>query len=259
MPKDKSISTPLQPRRRILWLVVAHIVVGLVGAVVAYRAGPSPTLKGAVFFGLVFSQTSLLGIWGGLGTNPWWQRLIGIVVAVGYLVPLLGIGIHEPNLATLIVVTAATAFVLTVLLIARFFKVVLQIDASSVTSGGRIQFSIRHLMILTSVVACLLTIGKWLQPFFYYDTILFAMLLLGGIFGVVGVVPVWSVLATKRPVLYSLGVVALGVSAGYCYAWTRTSGQEGVWMTATATEVTALVLSLFVVRSCGYRLLRLPR
>jgi hypothetical protein len=87
-PGDAALFGFLNPRRRIQWLVPAHVVLGLLGAVVAYFAGRSPTLQGAAFVGLVFSQTSLLGIWSSLGPRPWWVRLIGVVVGVGYLVPL---------------------------------------------------------------------------------------------------------------------------------------------------------------------------
>ena len=69
MSSDEPTTGTTNPRRRILWLVVAHVVVGLIGALVAYFAGRDPTLRGAAFVGIVFSQTSLLGIWGGLGTK----------------------------------------------------------------------------------------------------------------------------------------------------------------------------------------------
>ena len=71
-----------------------------------------------------------------------------------------------------------------------------------------------------------------------------------------GVFPVWFVLATKQPVLYGVGLVAVGACAGYCLA--RIGHDDvGIWTTATATEAMAVVVSLLVVRSCGYRLVRL--
>ena len=44
-----------------------------------------PNLVVAVFVGIVFCQTSLLGIWGGLGTSSRWNRLLGVMVGMGYL------------------------------------------------------------------------------------------------------------------------------------------------------------------------------
>ena len=114
-------------------------------------------------------------------------------------------------------------------------------------------------MILTFVVACLITIGKWVQPDLPHgDHTLLRCSCSAVTFGVVGVLPVWFVLATKQPVLYSVGLVAVGACAGYCLARISTIDPEGIWMTATATEAMAVVVSLLVVRSCGYRLVRLP-
>ena len=99
MPPNKPASAPTHTRQRIVWLVVVHIVMGLTGAFVAYLLALLVGLRcwETVFVCLVFSQTSLLGIWGGLGTSPWWKRLTGVLVGISYLVPLLGIGIHEVN------------------------------------------------------------------------------------------------------------------------------------------------------------------
>ena len=252
MPPDQLTVAPTHTRQRIVWLIVVHIVVGLTGAFVTYFAGPfsQPSLLATVFVCLVSSQTSLLGIWGGLGTSPWWKRLIGVLVGISYLVPLLGIGIHEVNSKTFIVVVVATSCVLTPLLIVRFFGVVIHLGSSSVAPVGHIQFSIRHLMILTFVIACLISIGKLVQPLLF-------LLLIALTLGVVGVLPVWFVLATKRPILYSIGLVAVGACAGYCLGrWAL--GEEEIWTTATATETLAVAISLLVVRSCGYRLVRLP-
>jgi prolipoprotein diacylglyceryltransferase len=84
----------------------------------------------------------------------------------------------------------------------------------------------------------------------------FRLLLYGVTFGVVGVLPVWFILATKQPVLSSVGLVAVGACAGYCLG--RVFHDDvGIWTTATATEAMAVVVSLLVIRSCGYRLVRL--
>ena len=95
MSPDTPTSAIPYPRWRIFGLVVGHIVVGWMGAYFAYSAGRNPTLWAGAFVGLMLSQASLLGIWGSLGTSPWWKRLIGVVVGIGYLVPVLGIGIYE--------------------------------------------------------------------------------------------------------------------------------------------------------------------
>jgi hypothetical protein len=257
MSSDAPTTGTTKPRRRILWLVVGHVVVGLVGAFVAYFAGSPQTPWVAAFVGVVFSQTSLLAIWGSLGVSPWWQRLIGVIAGVAYLFLLLGVGISELDRETFIVVVLTTTFVAIPLLMVRLLRVAIHLDCFSVVSVARIQFSIRHLMILTFVVACLITIGKLVQPF-AHGGVRFWLFWLAFTLSVVGILPVWFVLATKQPVLYSVGLIAVGACAGYCLARIGFVGEEKIWMTATATEAMAVVVSLLVVRSCGYRLVRLP-
>ena len=254
MSSTESTLVPMNPRRRVLWLAMAHILIGLTGASVANLSG-GPTLRGAAFIGLVFSQTSLLGIWGSLGAGPWWRRMIGVVVGLGYLSLLLGFGTFESRLKMACVVVLATTLVAIPLLMVRFLRVAIHLDSLPVVSARRLQFSIRDLMILTFVVACLTTIGKWAEPHLPHGRILIEFLLFGVTFGVVGVLPVWFVLATKQPMLYSVGLIAVGACAGYCLA---RANHIGIWMTATATEALVVVVSLLVVRSCGYRLMRLP-
>ncbi|NLS97626.1 MAG: hypothetical protein GXX96_36260 [Planctomycetaceae bacterium] len=257
MSSDEPTTGTTDPRRRILWLVLAHVVVGPIGAFLACFAGSPQTPWVAAFVGVVFSQTSLLAIWGSLGVSPWWQRLIGVVIGVAYLFLLLGVGISELDQETFIVVGLTTTFVAIPLLMVRLLRVAIHLDCFSVVSVASIQFSIRHLMILTFVVACLITIGKLVQPF-AHGGLRFWLFWLAFMLSVVGILPVWFVLATKQPVLYSVGLVAVGACAGYCLARIGFVGEEGIWTTAAATEAMAVVGSLLIVRSCGYRLVRLP-
>ena len=84
------------PRRRILWLALSHVAIGLsAGMLSAWCDRSAPELTVAVLFGLVFSQMSLLGIWGGLGTSSWWKRLLSGIAGIGYLGLLTGFGVDE--------------------------------------------------------------------------------------------------------------------------------------------------------------------
>lgn len=243
-----------------LWLIVGHVVVGLTGAfVVFWFTDRSPTLCGFAFLGIVFGQTSLLGIWGGLGATPWWSRMVGVIVGTGYLFLLLGLVIDELNQSTFFVVVMATIFVMLIFLSVRCLRVGICLDSLPVASSVRIQFSIRHLIILTFVVACLFTIGKSVQLYIFSGDLLFELLLFITAASVVGVLPVWFVLATRQPVLYSIGLVGVGAFVGYCVGRLDALTADSVWMmTLTAIEALVVVVSLLVVRSWGYRLVRLP-
>ena len=87
------------------------------------------------------------------------------------------------------------------------------------------------------------------------------LLALNGLFrATVGLLLVWPVLGTRRPILPSTIAVAIAAGLGLClltwfppFAWTVVPW----WMTVTSVEALSLVASLLVVRSCGYRLTRL--
>jgi hypothetical protein len=251
---------------RILWLVLAHVVVGLMGAVVAYFAGPGPTLRRAAFVGIVVSQTSLLGIWGSLGLAPAWRRVIGVVVGVGYLSLQLGVSFSELDRTTFLSVVATTTISALPLLLVRLFGVAIRLDSSAADSVERFQFSIGHLLTLTFVVACLISIRNCVEPYAieitetpdgvvidYFDEAVSYWLFPAAVLGMLGILPIWFVLATKQLVLSCVGLLAAGVCAGY---WLGRFHDDppSLWMLVTITEVVAVVVSLLVVRSCGYRL-----
>jgi hypothetical protein len=254
------------------------------GALVSYFAGRSPTLRGAVFLGLVFSQTSPLGIWGSLGGSPWWKRLIGVVVGVGYLGLLLGIGIFELNRQTLLVgvgslglllgvgvgehardenyfiVSVGTALITGVLLVVRCFKVRICVATVDQAAAHRMQFTIRQLLALTFAVACLVSLGKWLAPHVMNVTDPLILTLIGLVLATVGLLSVWPALGARHPVLPSVILIVVAGGIGFCFGQflPPMSGMARFWMTITSVEALSLVPSLLVVRSCGYRLVRLP-
>ena len=266
MSSDEPTTGTTPPR--ILWLVVGHIVFGLIGAWAAYSIGTgSGSTRRAAFVGLVFSQTSLLGFWGCLGSDPAWRRVIGVAVGVGYLGLQLGVSFPELDIISLWVVAATTISALPLLLV-RLFRVAIRLG-SSAGSVERFQFSIRHLLTLTFVVACLISSRNCVEPYAIeiietpdgvvsdsFDEALY-WLFPAAVVGVLGILPVWFVLATKQLVLSCVGLLAAGVCAGY---WLGRFHEDppSLWMPVTITEVVAVVVSLLVVRSCGYRLVRLP-
>ena len=212
----------------------------------------------------MYSQANLLVIWAGLGMSPWRVKLIGVVAGVAYIGNLVGISFRKLTMASSLLVyipdSSLTMLLLVtmLLLIVRLFRFAIGSDHLPVTSADHVQFSIRHLMNLTFVIACLLTIGKAVQPYFPPGKWLIKPLLLAVTFGLVGVIPVWFVLATKRPVLLGVGLVAVGACAGFCLASIDNFRNVGLWMTAATVEAMVVVLSLLIVRFCGYRLLRRP-
>jgi hypothetical protein len=210
----------------------------------------------AAFVGLVFSQASLLGIWFGSGTNPWWIRLIGVLAGVGYLSPQFGICISETGTDVIFLVAFATFAAAAVLLVVRCFGPRIRLNSDEGKPTTRMQFSIRHLMILTLTVACLLVLVKWLQPAFDLgDVPTLAIVVLP--FIIVGLLAAWGVLGTKHPLSGIIVLLAVAAGVGFAYDWFLPPTEiPFFWMTVTLIEALSLIVSLLTVRSCGYRLRR---
>jgi len=254
MPSDKPTFAANNPRWIALWLLPAgHIIAGVLGVIEARLASSDFPTSATVLLGIVFSQTSLLGIWGGLGKSRWWTRLTGVVVGVGYLFVLLGYGLDDLSVATFIVVVTATTSVAMLLLVVRFFIVALHLGSRPATTTSSVQFSIRHLLILTFLTACLVTVGKSVQPYLPSHVRFVQLLPYGITFGVAGLVPVWPVLVSRHPVLVGAGSVVAGACAGCIFGWLGKHDDTGTWTTITAIEALGVVVSLLVVRCCGYR------
>jgi len=243
---------PTPPPRGMLWLLAAHVVVGLIGARAVNLGGLSAPLVNFLFFGVLFGDISLLGTWGALGANPWGERLMGVIGGVGYLVALWSYAAGPSDLILIITAVAITLVTLP-LLIVRCFGDSIQRSPFPSALVSQSRFPIWLLLALAFVIACLAGIGKLLPPTFFAFVFSASV-----IFLLVGVLPVWFVLATKQPVLYSVGLVAVGACGGYGLGRTIHEFTEELWMIGTATEAITVVVSLLVVRSCGYRLVGLP-
>ena len=212
----KMTPEPAKSRMRLFWLVVVHVAIGLLAGLMEH-SDYGDTWQSAFFGGIVFSQISLLGIWGGLGGTVLWQRLIGVVLGVGYLICFLGLLVGEFDAAILAFIIVGTVSMMVVMLIVRFITGPIRQERSPVVAASRHQFSIRHLLIVMSVIACLTAIGKLVQPLVDAsgDGLFVGLLLYAIVYDVIAIIPVWFVLATKRPVIYGICVVAVEAYLAY--------------------------------------------
>jgi len=259
-------TTPVPPtsrRTRLRWLVAAPATVAAVGALVTRGYRGQPDTLNAIFSGIVFGQVSLLGIWVGMASNPWYIRLAGAALGSGCVcIPIWfreG-GSSYLSILTLVFLTGCTLAVAAVLLIARCLRIRIVRQTVPVSAAGRLQFAIRDLMILTMVVACVTACGKWLLTveFTPFEAGLLALIYLP--FITIGVLSVWPALSARRPLLPCGVFVVIAGGVGMCFNAFGLPMATAYWVTITSAEALSLVASLLVVRSCGYRLVRLaPR
>ena len=240
-------------------MIVAHVIVGWIAATLVVTAAFNFDWT-TIALSIVFGQTTLVGIWAGLSKNSWWSRLLGVGVGVGYLGMLFGISLDmttgdvaaEEVLQVAFLMGLATVTATALFLMVRFFRVRLHHVSDEMTVLTKLQFSVRSLLVLTFVVACFVTVGKSLRPHVpdvpYLDLASVTQLLVGLVpFLVTGLVSVWPILGTRQPILWSILLVVVAVGVGYIF--------HPIYL---MTQALVLVASLLVVRSCGYRLVRLP-
>ena len=84
--------------------------------------------------------------------------------------------------------------------------------------------------------------------------------MIGCLLATVGLISVWPVLGarTADPAQHDCGGIAAGLGFGLTRLSPHAAGMTAFWITITSVEALSLVASLLVVRSCGYRLVRLP-
>lgn len=160
-----NIAAAATARRPLIILAIAHVLCGLVLGYIA-EDGPEPFWL-AIYLGLLFSQTSLVGMWGGLARRRWQVRLGGVVVGVVYLWFQCCFSLARWGIEPLILVFVSTVAVAVVFLLLRQFLARLETleETATASTAEGLHFTIRHLMLLTLAVACSLTLGRWPQPY----------------------------------------------------------------------------------------------
>jgi len=244
-------------------LAVGHVVVLSVLAWVQ-EAGEMPREP---LFILCVSQVCLLGIWIGLRECTWPWRIGSVVYGIVWISVIV-----ELSFGILGLVSEARPFLLLVaflMLICRVFVARPELSDQPINKSPprRFQYSILHLIILTTVVAVCLTLrnlifstldflGVLNSRVLSYDFFLAAIF----IFIVPSFLAVWSALGKGRP-LFRISIVLPFIFLwlffimlsfnNFVFSWER------VIRVLTYTFPTVVIfLSLLVVQSCGYRLVR---
>ena len=242
-----------KPDRRILWLVVGHVAIGLLAAFLAGPDVPDGAVLTIVVVGIIFSQVTLTGIWVGLGLNSMGQRVVGFVGCFTYFLLFLWLteGIHRQSILTVVVLLAVATVPL---LSARLCGFSILPTVSSGALSGRPQFSIFQLLAITSIVAMMLTLVMQMRTHYPDGFLIFGVQF---IFTTVGMLQVYVFLATNRPFV-ALGVTALAPFALYLIVQLLPVPTDAIAAIGISITPIVIAISLLIVRSCGYRLVTRP-
>ena len=245
--------------RRLQILAVAHLALGVVtGVLEPVELRTLFEFKHILivpFFASSFCQSFLLCLWGAASKAMLWKRLAGLVAGVFYLEALTSgdFGREFPGIWTITIAVTMVS-----LLVLRRFGVIVKRQAdlgqpARPESKGR-RFSIQGMMIVTAAIALLCAGARALQASGVQHFLI--NLACAMCFVVVGQVSLWATLGDALPLrrVPAVFVSSLGLGA-YLALPAHTVGRVYVFLIMVMYP-TALLGSLLIVRSCGYRLVR---
>jgi hypothetical protein len=259
-------------RGRIKWLVAAHVVAML--AMARFQPVGPVDLSGT----LEFAQSNLLGVWFAFSAGSWRRRLLKsfgclLVVAVMKEGPtrILSMAVDIrllPEIVIIHAIFAATAWLTAAggLAIVKLWgpKLKLTYSSEAAPQASAVQFSIRSLLIATLITAINLSAAIFIRAHLdpTPDSIWLFLCIYVPAFAVysvaVVVASVWAGLGVSHLGLRTAAAVGLQLTLSLLlsFAFLQTWDLERtVWMAAQQLAETAIVIgSLFVVRSCGYRI-----
>lgn len=259
-------------RRIKLLLAVQIVALPLATALASNFPGGDPVF--VVLFSLVFSQAGLLGFWAAFGSSPPRRRLICIVIGLACLsiaIPIAEskdqwLDDFENLLVYGLVVTVPALLVFCVLRILQRSRNLrlLQSPPLQATSEG-LQFSIKHLMAATAIIAVIISIQKGLRSLGYngqglswLDMAIIVAVIVPCLL-LVELAAFWASLGLGRPFPRLMVVVPSGFLAGIVppFYFQPMSWLDFVlWSGITGFQALLTVATLLVFRSCGWRLCR---
>lgn len=262
---------------RLKVLLAVHLVLGISpAAMFLYQGGPLMLPLIWSLSSIPLGQVMLLAIWAGLGASTTARRWMGTLAGVAYLATwpsLAPVFSHytEGAFATVFVrciaVYATLALLLTgmFLLVRRQLAELVRADDPELLPQHRLQFSILHVLIVTSVFAIILGLartstradvaGTWSSAVAYTMMIV--------VYGTNLVMTAWAALSPGRPhwrlaVAFAVAIV-LGMIISYTALYRLPTPESQLWLFCMQTICFAIpplivAASLLVVRSTGYRL-----
>jgi hypothetical protein len=187
------------------------------------------------------------------------MRLVGVIMGCVYLEFLLRIGGQSGDnfgfLATMATVGIGGLFA-----VIRWRYAILHRLTQPIhyTNKGGLKFSIRGLMSFTFVVAVLIIGIRGMREHMSPGPSFLVVAVWGLDFVVIGLAGVWAALGVGQPlarILVALLVSAvLGIVFGYVIAWPIDFEIYFYFVSMMVLDAALVILSLLVVRSCGYRL-----
>jgi hypothetical protein len=256
-PQLEKILLPPMPHRLNFGIPTFFLIV--IWIVCCLQTSGRPDAPAVIAFSLGILFASSLGFWLGMG-NSWWR--FWIVPLVGPLIGFMGgfrHGGHEQLefqtfFLVIVAVVALTAFVL------RVFKGQLKLIQSDDPIEDALQFGIRDLMIVTTIVAVVAAFGpsivRWISPDNTPRTnILLAIIGFSAFLAISTVTSIWAFLGRQVSVPKIL-IVVMAIAATSAGAWLFMPGNNLFFALLTVTSQFLVAAALTALRLTGLRFAR---
>ena len=211
-------------------------------------------------FALTFAQVGLLGLWAVFSPADPWTRFLGLVTGAAGLEALLDLAFRG-EFGGLVALSAALTFAALIVLRWLGFRLARRPDAAGEPDPGHsgLRFSIRGVMALTAAVAVMSALARNLEgspgPMTVVRLVTWAACFLA-----VGLLALRAISGADRPLARGLPAVAVAGVLGAFFAYACDAHHAG-WVyiiLIMMLDAAALLGSLLVLRSCGFRLARRP-
>jgi hypothetical protein len=252
--------------KRLTSLAATHFVAGLIAGFLATNGLHASSGLGGILLvplvALVPCQAFILALWGVISNASPWKRIAGLLVGSVYLemLWLLALEWELPGTST-VTIAVATVSLVVVRAIGGKFTRQLHNGPHGQPETERLRFSIRGLMLVTAAFALLSAVTRAFQVLHLPDNRLTPLIVfLSMCFVTIGFAALWAVLGKARPLERVAVVLVLSPILGAFFALAANAHQAG-WALVILSMLlnsVALLVSLFVVRSCGYRFVRRP-
>lgn len=268
---------------RLKLLVVAHVLLSALG-IAQFRLITDILWMplGTAIASIALAQSMLLGFWIGLGSSRARWQLLGCLAAAAYLAiwPALAIrwlppGVTADDTSFLNgFIPAAIMYAVSIAVFASIYFVIrwrfatLQRNVAPVKVPAPVQFSILHLLVMTTVASLVLAASRAAMrtevESAWHTTAVYVLVISNFIITVVAVP--WAVLrpgpVLRRTLLVTMCSLAIGFTISFVFYDRMTVRQPWHWWVVFLGQAVAfglvptliLVASLAVVRWCDYRL-----
>lgn len=252
---------------RIRRLIAAHLLTGCVVAVVSVslRTISWPFVVELGYVGFLVSEILLLGMWTGSGSNHWGKRLGGLVLGIAWLCIIFISSVNPQNYKQelpqiALMLSVCTGGVGATLISFRRMFGVIECRAAwpQHSNSEGLQFKLTFLLWLTALIGALISTGETIRSWGGNNL---GILVLSLVFALAAALSAWLLLWAglgchnwvRIPLALS-GVALVGILPPY---YLNSGSPTWRWMAWPALSITSgiwTLASLWVVRSCGYRL-----